>query len=220
MILFFADDHYGARPGAVLNDALQTVFPIRFFENDWSALGDPVLMGECRLLILNLISGTGTAPLPGVAVEKQVRDYLEKGRPLLLLHGASAAFWQWEWWRALVGYRWVRGQDPDGFPASTHPKHPCLVVVSKCRHPLCRDLKPMDLPEDEIYTNLEQTQPVVTLMETTINEGTFPQCYVTRTPWGGPVAGFLPGHKPEVVSLPALVDNVACLVRFLLTPEP
>jgi len=216
MILFAADDHYGARPGAVLNQTLASSHSIHFVENEWSALEDAALMTSCSLLILNLISGTGNVPVPGEAVERQVRSYLERGCPLLLLHGASAAFWQWDWWRAMVGYRWVRGADADGFEASTHPSHPCLVQVAKSRHPLCRQLKPMDLPNDEIYIRLEQTCPTVTLMETTIPEGTFPQCHICRSPWGGAVIGFIPGHKPDVVRNPDLIANVKCLIKFLL----
>lgn len=200
----------------MLNESLQDSFPIHFVEDDWSVLADAGAMRSCSLLMLNLISGTGTAPVPGEAVERQVRAYLERGAPLLLLHGASAAFWQWDWWRQIVGYRWVRGADADGFEASTHPHHSCRVEVAKCRHPLCRQLKPMDLPEDEIYIRLEQTCPAMTLMETTIPEGTFPQCSICQTPWGGTVIGFIPGHKPEVTRLPVLVENVGCLIRYLL----
>lgn len=216
MILFAADNHYGARPGAVLNEALQSRFPMHFAEDDWSALADPALMRECRLLILNLISGTGTAPVPGEAVERQVRAYLERGAPLLLLHGASAAFWQWDWWRPLVGFRWVRPSDPDGFAPSTHPRYPCCVTIAKNRHPLCRKLQPMELPDDEVYIGLEQTCPAITLMETTLPEGTFPQCYICETPWGGTLAGFLPGHTPEVTRHPGVVENVSVLIRHLL----
>lgn len=216
MILFAADDHYGTRSGAVISGCLQPHFPHRLIENDWTLLADPEVMESCELLILNLISGTGSAPVPGEGVERQVRGYVEKGRPMLLLHGASAAFWQWDWWRALAGHRWVRGNDQDGFPSSTHPVQPYRLEVAKCRHPLCRQLTPLDLPEDEIYTKLEQTCPTMTLMETTIAEGTYPQCYITQTSWGGQVAGFLPGHRPEVTSHPGVIANVSCLIRFLL----
>ncbi len=215
MIIFAADDHYGARPGAVMSRNLQNTFPHRFVENDWSALEDSVTMDDCTLLILNLIAGTGAAAIPGDAVERQIKAYVEKGRPLLLLHSASAAFWHWGWWRQLVGYRWVRGEDPDGATPSIHPVHPYRVEVSKNRHSLCQQFKSFDVPEDEIYIKLEQTCPTMVLMETTIPEGTYPQCYLSQTSWGGQVAGFLPGHRPEVVGLPQIVDNVSCLIRFL-----
>ena len=74
----------------------------------------------------------------------------------------------------------------------------------------------MSLPEDEIYLGLEYTAPIEPLLETTVGEGTFLQAYLTRTPWGGDVAGFLPGHRMAAVMLPALIDNVAVLMRYLL----
>lgn len=217
MITFLADDHYNAHPGAALNEALAGRFPISFAENDLSALEAPGFAKDCELLILNMIGETCDQPAPTAAAEQAMRAYVEAGKPLLLLHGSSAAFWEWDWWRTMVGLRWVRPGDPDGVPASTHPVRPFQVVVSKCRHPLCKRLKPMDLPKDEIYTRLEQVCPVTVLMETDTDEGTFPQCWENVTPWGGRIIGFLPGHCKEAVQTPALVENVATLIEDLLS---
>lgn len=216
MIYSFADDHYGARPGAMLNGVLPARYEIAFHENDLSALGAAAFAKECDLLILNLIAGTGATAPAGPAAEENLREYLARGGSMLLLHGASAAFWPWEWWRRIVGYRWVRGDDPDGVEPSTHPTRPYRVEVSKSRHPLCQKLRGMEFPEDEIYIRLEQTCPAMALMETTTLEGTFPQCWENATPWGGRVIGFLPGHRKEVAQDPALVRNVSHLIDSLL----
>lgn len=216
MITFLADDHYDAHPGAVLYEALKDRFEMAFDENDLSALNRPSFAQECELLILNMIGDTCGQPLAGPEAERNLRAYLEQGKPLLLLHGSSAAFWHWAWWRGIVGYRWVRGNDPDGVEASFHPARPYRVEVAKCRHPLCKQLQAMGLGEDEIYTRLEQTNPATVLMETTIAEGTFPQCWENATPWGGRVVGFLPGHCKEVVQNKSLVENVARLISSLL----
>lgn len=215
MIYFFADNHYGQRPGWNLMQCLHEDFPISFHEDDWEALASTDLAADCDLLILNLIATTGKLAAPGPEAESRVRAYVEHGGNVLMLHGSSAAFWHWDWWRPLVGFRWVRSQDPDGMAASVHPKEPFRVEVCKCRHPLCRRLQPMDLPEDEIYTQLEQTCPVWSLLQTTLASGTFVQCHEALTPWGGRMVGFLPGHRPEVVRLPALVDNVRILIDDL-----
>jgi hypothetical protein len=216
MITFLADDHYQAHPGAVLCEALRGRFPISFAENDLSPLEAADFAQACELLILNVIGATCGQPAPSAAAERAVRAYVEAGKPLLLLHGSSAAFWEWDWWRTLVGLRWVRSGDPDGGEPSTHPGRPYRVDVSKCRHPLCRAMRPMDLGEDEIYTRLEQVAPVTVLMETTTLEGTFAQCWENATPWNGRVIGFLPGHRKEIVQNPALVENVARLIEALL----
>lgn len=216
MIYFFADVHYNARPGAALHDLIKDAYPISFHEDRWEALEDPAFPEKCSLLILNMISGSCNIPAPSAAAEANVRKYVEQGGSLLLLHVGSAAFWHCDWWRPLVGHRWVRGEDADGFAASVHPVRPYRVEVAKCRHPLCRKLKPMDLPTDEIFIQLEQTCPTTVLMTTTTDEGTFPMAYECHTPFGGRVLGFIPGHNPEVVRLPVMVGNIRVLIDDLI----
>ncbi|MDE0838622.1 MAG: ThuA domain-containing protein [Kiritimatiellae bacterium] len=218
MILFAADQHYGQHCGRVLYEQLKDEFPMEFHENDWSCF-EQDLVSRYDLLVLNLIADTCGVPPPAAAAEPCVDAFVRAGKPILLLHGASAAFWPWAWWRSLVGYRWVRPQDPDGVEASHHPRRPYLAKVSKTQHPLSTHLQDVDMPEDEIYLNLEQTAAVVTLMETRTDEGTFPMCYETMTPFGGHIAAYLPGHLPEVVAQPGNVANCRALIRWLLDPN-
>ena len=135
-----------------------------------------------------------------------------------LLHGSSAAFWQCAWWRSIVGFRWVRKDDPDGFSPSSHPIRPYLVKVAKSRHPLCQQLQDVAQPSDEIYINLEQSCPTTTLMTTTIEEGTFPMAYETITPWGGKIVSYLPGHAPAAVRQLGNVTNCRSIIEYLITP--
>jgi hypothetical protein len=216
MILFAADNHYGTHPGKVLHEQISDSYDIRFFEDDWSCFEDQSLMASCDLLVLNMISGCCDIPAPGQQGIDNVRAYCEAGGSLLLLHGASAAFWQCDWWRPIVGHRWVRGNDPDGFEPSTHPRQPYTITPAKCRHSLCAQLQVVELPEDEIYTELEQTCPTMVLMTTEVNGKTYPQCYEATSPWGGRILGFLPGHDEAAVRTPALVANCRLLIDSLL----
>ena len=217
MIYFFADNHFGQHPASVL----MAEFPetlrarIRFFEDRWEELEAGDWVRDCDLLILNMIGGTGGQPHAGTGAERAVRAYLESGKPMLLLHGSSAAFWQWDWWRPLAGLRWVRPGDPDNVDTSTHPHTPCRIDVAKSRHPLISRLKPIELPLDEVYINLEQTAPIFVLMTTLIAEGTFPQCCEAQSPWGGRIVSFIPGHKPECVRTPELVEDVVSIIDWL-----
>lgn len=215
MIYFFADDHFKVHPGRVIWENLKHDYQIEFHENDWSALERHGALADCSLLILHMIADTCGNALPGAEAEKNIRSYCERGGNMLLLHGSSAAFWPWSWWRSIVGLRWVRGSDPDAVPVSTHPKRPYRVRVAKTRHPLADKLRPLDLPEDEIYINMEQVNPVWILMDTDTDEGTFPQCYENVTPWGGRVIGFIPGHRPEVTGSPELIGNLKVLIDTL-----
>jgi type 1 glutamine amidotransferase len=217
MIAFFADNHFNARPGYYIHQRLDTSLPIEFHEDDLSALPHLLSSPDCRLLILNWISDTGDNPHPGTEIEQPLKAYLASGRPLLLLHGSSAAFAQWAWWREMVGLRWVRPNDPDGFPPSTHPVRPYSINITKTRHPLAAQLKAFELPTDEIYIHLEQTCPVSVLMETTTDEGTFPQAYLAKNQWDGTIASFIPGHKAASFDCPQLIDNIQLLIAYLLS---
>ena len=219
MILFAADRHYDTHPGKALYEEIVGSYDVDFYEEDWSCFEQADIKGKYDLIMLNMISGCCDVPSPTERGENNVRAYLEAGGNFLLLHGASAAFWNCDWWRPVVGYRWVRGNDPDGFPSSTHPRRPYTLKVSKCRHPLCRELQEVELPEDELYINMEQTCPAMTLMETTTDEGTFPQCYEASTPWGGIIIGYIPGHGAQVVQLDEMVANCRNLVDYLLEVE-
>ena len=217
MNYFFADDHYEAHSGKHIFELLpeeirrETVFT----ENDWSLLESGDWAEDCDLLVLHMIAGTCCQPMPGPNAEKAVRAFCERGGDLFLLHGSGAAFWAWNWWRGMVGLRWVRPDDPDGTAPSTHPIVPCSVEIAKVRHPLASRLRRIELPADEVYTELEQVSPVITLMETTVNGHTWPQAYLADTPWGGRIAAFIPGHKPECTRNPDLIADITELIRWL-----
>ncbi len=217
MIVYIADDHYGVHPGLCSYEEIKAEYPtMKFAENDWSLFTSVNLAQECDLLILNLIADTCQLPIPDREAADAVKRYCMTGKPLLLLHGGSSALWPYEWFRRIVGLRWVRGNDPDGVQASFHPVEPYTVNVAKTRHQLTGKLQSMELPCDEIYTGLEQTAPFWTLMETTISSGTFPQCTESATPWGGRVINYLPGHNPEVTRHPAYLANLKVLINDLL----
>ncbi len=63
---------------------------------------------------------------------------------------------------------------------------------------------------------MEQVCPAMILMETHIEEGTFPQCTEAVSPWGGKLVNFIPGHAPEVTSNPKLIRNVETIIDYLL----
>ncbi|MBE6385700.1 MAG: ThuA domain-containing protein [Lentisphaerae bacterium] len=217
MIYFFADNHFNTHAGKNIFHALTPALQerVRFFEDDFTLLEEGAWADNCDLLILHLIGNTCGLPHPGSGAEKAVKKYCQQGGNLLLLHGSSAAFWQWEWWRHITGVRWVRPKDPDGVEPSVHPHGECSLTVCKCRHELANKLRPFELPEDEVYTALEQTSPALFLMMGTVNGQSFPQCCESYTPWGGKVINFIPGHKENCVKTPALTDNVEILIRYL-----
>ena len=57
--------------------------------------------------------------------------------------------------------------------------------------------------------------PAMFLMEGSVNGEKYPQCSESFTPWGGRVINFIPGHKEICATAPALIANVAILIRYL-----
>jgi len=217
MIYFFADDHYSVSPGKIIcknfpDEVLKKTF---FSENDWTKLESGDWIGDCELLILHMIGATCGQPHPGHNAETAVKKWCENGGSILLLHGSSAAFWQWQWWRKIVGFRWVRPGDPDRVNPSKHPVKPYFVRLCKTGHALTKTLKPLSLPMDEIYTELEQVSPCTILMDTKIEDDVYPQCFETISPWGGKIVSFLPGHDPQTTSLPEVNENILAIVQYL-----
>ncbi len=216
MIYFFADNHYGAHPGKCIFEALAPELKrkILFFEDDWSVFENELWEEDCELLILNMIGETCDVSYPERAIG-HVERYIKQGGDVLLLHGSSAAFWKSSWWRKLVGFRWVRPNDPDNGKPSTHPIVPFNVKTNKtAKHPLVSVLKDFSLPADEVYINLEQNRDGIVLMETTIAEGTFPQCMAVSSEFGGELIHFLPGHK--YASAPECVANISAIILKML----
>lgn len=215
MIYFFSDNHYDVHPGKQVFNALSSDIKhkIIFTEDDWSILENELWEDKCELLILNMIGGTCGISYPEKGLE-HVERYIKNGGNVLLLHGSSAAFWKSSWWRKLVGFRWVRPNDPDGVVPSTHPIVPFEVKTMKdAKHPLASVLKDFSLPADEVYINLEQNRNGIVLMETTIAEGTFPQCMVVPTEFGGELVHFLPGHK--YASDSGCISNIVAIIEQL-----
>ena len=218
MIYFFADDHYGVHPGKVIFEHFPETLKEKVFfaENDWSVLEQGAWCDDCELLILNMIGETCDLPHPGPEAEKRVLEYCRRGGNILLLHGASAAFWRWDWWRTFCGLRWVRPNDPDGGTPSSHPFGPYSLQPVKSRHPLAGKLSGFELPADEIYIDLEQTGPLEILLTTAVNGSSYPQLVETSSEFGGRIVSFLPGHSPEATANAKLVQTVLILIDYLV----
>ena len=218
MIYFFSDSHFEKHCGAQLFRQFPEDLKNRtvFTENQWDILENGEWEKDCELLILNMIGTTCAQPHPGSGAEAAVKRYVERGGNILMLHGSSAAFWQWQWWREVSGFRWVRPNDPDEVARSIHPVRTFTTVPSKTRHELTGKLKEFTLADDEIYIRCEQTLPMTVLMETHTDEGIYPQCVLCVNPYGGKQIVFLPGHRVESFENREFIDNNITLINYLL----
>lgn len=216
-ILFLADNHYGSLGGRNIHQALRDRFPFHFVEDsdyvDYLEAGD---LERHSALVTCAIGSTCDIPHASDKAGLALRKWLETGVPVVLLHGGSASFWKWDWWRRMVGLRWVRGQDPDGVEASFHPVEPYSLQATSSSHPLAQRLRSFDVPEDEIYLKLEQTLPLEVLLETEYDGVRYPMAYATTSTWNNPVFGYLPGHHSQAVLHPSNLANIEAILTFAL----
>lgn len=214
MILFLADNHFDAHPGRKIYDSLKGEYKFDFYEDDLTPLRSS--LDRYELLVLHLICGSRGSPEAKPEMEVNVKNFVDAGKPILLLHGASSAFSQWKWWRELVGLRWVRKDDPDGLPPSTHPKVSYEVKRCAADHPLSEAVVPFSSATDEFYINMASTAPITPLLEASWEDRVHVQCYVRESKAGGRIAGFIPGHAQTVVQSEPVLANIRILIDWLL----
>jgi hypothetical protein len=215
-IFFAADNHYGTHSGKILYDIIKDDFNIDFYEDNWNGFSQNNFAYKYDLVILNMISGTSNVPSPSLQNIKNFVSYLQQGMPVFLLHESNAAFWQWSWWRNIVGFRCVKEDDPEGTDASASSI--CSYKIKKCKtiHPLRKKLNSIKFPSDELHTKLEQTCPAITIMEAILEEKNYPVCYETTTQWLGKVINYLPGHNAKTIKIPENIENCKTIINWLL----
>lgn len=217
MRLIFLTDNHANNAARSLGDSLKDDYSIDIFESDWSTV--PADITGYDILLVSIIAGCDGNAQPGEELAQTVKHYLDAAKPLLILHGGSAAFPNHPWWRQLVGYRWVRKNDPAGQPASVHPIRRLEARLCDVAHPLASKLKPFTVETEEIYTQLEKTAPSVILMDCECDGRTWPQVYISKSQDGGRVAGFIPGHHASTLLMPSVQHNIRALVNYCVNGE-
>jgi type 1 glutamine amidotransferase len=92
-------------------------------------------------------------PTPGTAARKNLRDFVQNGKGLFVLHFGCGAFRDWPEFRNLAGRVWdpkARAHDPRG---------PFRVNITNVEHPITRGLQSFET-EDELYTCLTGDRPI------------------------------------------------------------
>ncbi|MBI5280967.1 MAG: ThuA domain-containing protein [Candidatus Solibacter usitatus] len=96
---------------------------------------------------------------------QNLRDFIESGKGLIILHHAIADFQSWEWWwKEVVGGRYVLKAEP-GYEASKYLHDVELVVTPKPGHAITKGLPQMRL-FDETYRQVWRRPDVQPLLTT------------------------------------------------------
>lgn len=143
----------------------------------------------------------------GPAGAALLRNWVETGRPLGVLHCAVGAWRHWDEYHRWVGRVWVW----DGPAASRHPYEPTrLRVVAPGLWPL-----PWDeawIPQDEVFTHLGETAECVDVVVGEISSGASPQAWITRDHLN--VMTWVPAHRSDMWSLPVMRDGLRALLAY------
>jgi hypothetical protein len=128
--------------------------------------------------------------------KKNLKDYVESGKGLVVLHHAVVDYGDWEWWwKDVVGGKYLLKAEGD-LPASTYKHDDDMFVNVVASHPVVGDIGPMHLI-DETYGKLWISKDVKVLMSTN-NPNT-----------NGPLVWVSPYDKSRVVTILLGHDHVA-----------
>ena len=141
------------------------------------------------------------APSPGEAARRNLRDYVEGGGGLVLVHFACGAWQDWPGFVELAGKVWdpkLRGHDPRG---------PFRVVPTAIDHPITQGMEPFDT-DDELYTCLAGDVPVTVLAtaRSKVDGVDYPMAFVLE-PGEGRVFHTVLGHDVKALE-PAAVGEL------------
>jgi type 1 glutamine amidotransferase len=131
---------------------------------------------------------------------QNLKDFVESGKGVVVLHHAIADFQDWDWWwKDVVAGRYVLKADPP-LPASTYLHDVEEVVTPKPGHPISKGLAQMRL-FDETY-KLVWHAPDVTVLLTSDHATSDPDiAWVSPYPKSR-VVYIQPGHGRETCEMP------------------
>ena len=132
----------------------------------------------------------------GEAQRKNLRDFVESGKGLVVLHHAIADFNDWPWWSEQVVGGKYRLKPEGGAPASRYKHDEDVYAQVEGKHPITDGLGPLHL-RDETYQGMWISPKVTVLLR-------------TDTPTSdGPVAWISPYDKSRVVYIELGHDRYA-----------
>lgn len=123
----------------------------------------------------------------GVEGRKHLREFVESGKGVVVLHHALANYNAWEWWwHDVVGARYILEGGPE--PASDYKHDVDLYATAVGRHPVTADVAPMQII-DETYKNMWISPEVKVILETDEESS------------DGPLAWISPYEKSRVIAI-------------------
>ena len=141
-----------------------------------------------------------------------LRQFLESGKGLVVLHHALCGNWRWKWWyEDVVGGRYLMADDGD-FKKSRFKHDERIPITLAGRHPVLDGITPFEVL-DETYGGMWISPKSRVLLESANATGD------KQVAWIGPydksrVVAIQLGHGPEAHRHPAFRKLVANAIRW------
>lgn len=155
-------------------------------------------------------------PDPGAEARANLKQFVENGKGMVVVHFACGAFQEWPEFKNLAGRAWdpkLRGHDPFG-------KY--KVEITNKDHPITKGMKPFETV-DELYTCLAGDRPVKLLMtsKSKVDGKDYPMAFVFKYGKGRVFHSPL-GHDAQALANPPVGElfrrGAAWAARLKLTP--
>ncbi|MEM0966330.1 MAG: Gfo/Idh/MocA family oxidoreductase [Verrucomicrobiota bacterium] len=134
-----------------------------------------------------------------------LRDWIEVGKPVLMLHSSIGAYPDWDDFQRWCGLVWEWG-------VSDHPYQSTNLQMTEAGHGLF-SFEEAWVPEDEIYTRLKKVSDVEPLLTSLVDGESVTRSWINKD--FPNIVGFDPGHTDAIWRLPLVEECLGGLIAYL-----
>ena len=194
--------HHWRETAPVLAEALSKDPRLDVFRVDYPAFLDSPAINKYDVILLHFQNWQ--QPGPGERARENLRQFVDGGKGVVLVHFACGAwFGEWPEFAQVAGRTWggpgpgVRQHDPFG---------PFRVELAVSDHPIVRGMTDFDT-QDELYTCLVGDHPIEVLAQakSKVDGKYYPMAFVSRYGKGRTFHCVL-GHDAKTLSVPAVQE--------------
>lgn len=198
-LVLFADEHYGSGGREGIAEALSALTGRAPVVIDAAKGLTPADLADAGALLLY-----HTQAEPSTETRAALTTWVESGKPTVFIHCAVGGYPNWDAYKQWAGRVWVWG--PGG---SEHPFEECTLTPLENG---VGEIASAWIPLDEVFIKLALTSDVDDLAEATISSGSFPAAWRSKR-WPN-VTAWIPGHRRELWSVPALGQGLLAQIRL------
>jgi hypothetical protein len=204
-IVLLADEHFGSGGREGIHEALAATTRREIETIEASRGITSADLDKAAYLLLY-----HTQAEAGAETQTVLREWVARGKPLLLVHAALGAYPKWEEYTRWASRVWVWNE-------SCHP-HQEGVLRTSAEGGKVLGWEEAWLPRDEVFIKLGQRSACRDLASVQIPEGTFPAAWINQE---HPNIGvWVPGHRKDMWTLPVMREGLLRLLQAVTVNYP